>query len=100
MPSGRLYVAHRGGGILRIEPDGGQSLLTWTLPADARDFIPNGFALLPDGRFLIANMGRDGGVWARHPGGRVEPFLMTVDGVPLAKANFVFNDERGRSGSP
>jgi sugar lactone lactonase YvrE len=96
MPSGRLYVAHRGGGILRIEPDGGQILLTWTLPADARDFIPNGFALLPDGRFLIANMGHDGGVWARHPGGRVEPFLMTVDGVPLAKANFVFNDERGR----
>jgi sugar lactone lactonase YvrE len=96
MPSGRLYVVHRGGGILRIEPDGGQSLLTWTLPADARDFIPNGFALLPDGRFLIANMGHDGGVWARRPGGRVEPFLMTVEGEPLAKANFVFNDEQGR----
>ncbi len=96
MPSGRLYVAHRGGGILRIEPDGSQSLLAWQQPADARDFIPNGFALLPDGRFLVANMGHDGGVWARHPGGRVEPFVMTVDGEPLAKANFVFNDDRGR----
>ena len=41
-------------------------------------------------------MGHDGGVWARRPGGKVEPFLMTVDGVPLAKANFVFNDDRGR----
>ena len=96
MPSGRLYVADRGGGIMRIEPDGSQSLLKWSLPADARDFIPNGFALLPDGRFLIANMGHDGGVWARRPDGAVEPFLMTVDGVPLAKANFVFNDDQGR----
>ena len=96
MPSGRLYVAHRGGGILRIEPDGGQRLLAWQLPADARDFIPNGFALLPDGTFLIANMGHDGGVWARRPGGAVEPYLMEADGEPLAKANFIFNDERGR----
>ena len=96
MPSGRLYVAHRSGGILRIEPDGGQRLLQWRLPADARDFIPNGLALLPDGTLLIANMGHDGGVWARRPGGNVEPYLMTVDGVGLAKANFVFNDDQGR----
>jgi sugar lactone lactonase YvrE len=96
MPSGRLYVAHRGGGILRIEPDGTQSLLAWQQPADAHDFIPNGFALLPDGTFLVANMGHDGGVWARRPSGRVEPYLMTVDGEKLAKANFVFNDDVGR----
>jgi hypothetical protein len=90
MPAGRLYVAHRGGGILRIETDGAQSLLKWQQPADAHDFIPNGFALLPDGTFLVANMAHGGGVWARRPGGRVEPYLMTVDGVQLAKANFVF----------
>lgn len=96
MPTGRLYVAHRGGGILRIEPDGAQSLLQWQQPADAHDFIPNGFALLPDGTFLVANMGHVGGVWARRPGGRVEPYLMAADGVALAKANFVFNDEQGR----
>jgi sugar lactone lactonase YvrE len=96
MPSGRLYVADRGGGILRIEPDGRQTLLKWQMPAGAHDFIPNGFALLPDGTFLIANMGHDGGVWARKPGGQVEPYLMSVDGEKLAKANFVFNDEQGR----
>jgi sugar lactone lactonase YvrE len=96
MPSGRLYVAHRTGGIMRIDPDGRQSLLSWTLPASTHDFIPNGFALLSDGRFLIANMGHDGGVWARRPDGQVEPYLMTVDGVALAKANFVFNDDHGR----
>lgn len=96
MPSGRLYVAHRGGGILRIDPDGGQALLKWDMPAGGHDFIPNGFALLPDGTFLVANMGHDGGVWARRPGGRVEPYLMEVDGERLAKANFVFNDEQGR----
>jgi sugar lactone lactonase YvrE len=96
MPSGRLYVAHRGGGILRIEPDGAQSPLQWQQPSGLRDFIPNGFALLSDGTFLIANMGYDGGVWARRPGGRVEPYVMEADGEPLAKANFVFNDEQGR----
>jgi sugar lactone lactonase YvrE len=96
MPSGRLYVAHRGGGILRIEPDGAQALLKWQQPAGMHDFIPNGFALLPDGTFLVANMGHDGGVWARRPDGRVEPYLMEADGERLAKANFVFNDEQGR----
>jgi sugar lactone lactonase YvrE len=96
MPSGRLYVAHRGGGILRIEPDGAQSLLAWQQPAGIGDFIPNGFALLPDGTFLVANMGHDGGVWARRPGGKVEPYLMECDGERLAKANFAFNDEQGR----
>ena len=96
MPSGRLYVAHRGGGILRIEPDGTQALLKWQQPAGVHDFVPNGFALLPDGTFLVANMGHDGGVWARRPGGRVEPYLMAADGERLAKANFVFNDTQGR----
>ena len=96
MPSGRLYVADRNGGILRIETDGSQSMLPWQQPADLHDFVPNGFALLPDGTFLVANMGHDGGVWAWHPDGRIEPFLMEADGERLAKANFVFNDEQGR----
>jgi sugar lactone lactonase YvrE len=96
MPSGRLYVADRNGGILRIELDGSQALLKWQLPSGVHDFIPNGFALLPDGTFLVANMGHDGGVWARRPGGQVEPYLMEADGERLAKANFVFNDEQGR----
>jgi sugar lactone lactonase YvrE len=96
MPSGRLYVADRNGGILRIEPDGKQALLKWQLPSGVHDFIPNGFALLPDGTFLVANMGHDGGVWARRPDGQVEPYLMEADGERLAKANFVFNDEQGR----
>jgi len=96
MPSGRLYVAHRGGGIMRIEPDGTQSLLKWNLPPGVHDFIPNGFTLMPDGTFLVANMGHGGGVWARKPNGDVVPYLLEVDGVPLAKANFVFNDDQGR----
>jgi sugar lactone lactonase YvrE len=95
MPSGRLYSADRSG-IVRIEPDGSQALLTWQQPAEVRDFLPNGLALLPDGTILVANMGHDGGVWVRRPGGKVEPYVMEVDGERLAKANFVFNDEQGR----
>ena len=53
MPSGRLYAADRGG-IMRIEPDGRQALLSWQLPDGVRDFLPNGLALLPDGDGVAA----------------------------------------------
>ena len=67
-PNGTLYVAHRGGGIMKIEPDGSQHVaIGGDLKVDGHEFIPNGFALLPDGSFLIANMGHGGGVWSLSP---------------------------------
>ena len=55
-----------------------------------------GIALLPNGDFLVANIGPAGGVWQLGPNDAVVPYLMEVDGVPLAAANFVFNDGTGR----
>jgi sugar lactone lactonase YvrE len=61
------------------------------------DLRPNGIALAPDGSFLIANLGADGGVWRLQRDGALEPFVTEVDGVQLPPANFVTVDERGRT---
>ncbi|HVZ53936.1 MAG TPA: SMP-30/gluconolactonase/LRE family protein [Pseudolabrys sp.] len=95
-PNGTLYVAQRGDGILKITADGKQEIIGGDLKVDGHEFIPNGFALLPDGSFLIANMGHGGGLWSLSAAGVLTPSLAEVDGVPLTKANFVFNDEQGR----
>ena len=94
--SGRVYVSHRGGGIMAIEADGSQRLIGGMAEVGGGEAIPNGIALLPNGHFLVANMGAAGGVWQLGPDNEVIPYLMEVDGVPLAAANFVFNDGTGR----
>jgi len=60
------------------------------------EFLPNGFALEPGGSFLIANLGPAGGVHRLHRDGRLEPFLVELDGRRLPPANFVNRDETGR----
>lgn len=95
-PNGTLYVAHKGGGIMKIDASGAQTLIGGDLQVHGHEFIPNGFALLPDRSFLIANMGHGGGLWSLSMEGELRPYLSEVEGVPLTKANFVFNDELGR----
>jgi sugar lactone lactonase YvrE len=68
---------------------------TWRA-ASTMDLRPNGIALDPDGSFLIANLGDDGGIWRLERSGQLSPVLLEVDGVPLPPANFVTIDEQGR----
>jgi sugar lactone lactonase YvrE len=82
------------GGVTAVAPDGRQQ--TWRAETTL-DLRPNGIALAPDGSFLIANLGADGGVWRLQRDGALEPFVTEVDGVPLPPANFVTVDERGRT---
>ncbi len=93
LPDGRLAVSHRGRGVSFVAPD--ESIQTRG-PVDA-EFIPNGIAPQPDGSFLIANIGENGGVWHLTAEGALEPYLMEVDGIALAAANFVMTDDRGRT---
>ena len=61
------------------------------MPKDQRaspDFLPNGFALLPDRSFMIANLGPSGGVWRMLPDGELVPELLEVDGMTLPPTNF------------
>lgn len=89
--SGALYATHRHG--LTIIRDSGQTEIRWP---EREGFMTNGFALLPDGRILFANLGAASGVWQRHPNGRFEPFLLEVDGIPLPPVNYVGIDHAGR----
>jgi len=92
-PDGGFLVPDWRGGVTQIGADGSQA--TW-LAETPRAIRPNGIAMLPDGSFLLANLGVDGGVWRLHRDGRLEPFVVEVDGMPLPPANFVTIDARAR----
>jgi sugar lactone lactonase YvrE len=93
---GDLFVSHLGKGVLHITPLGRQRAIGAISQVDGRAWIPNGIALLPDRTFLVANMGETGGVWRLHVDGKLEPFILEIDGVPLRPANFVLLDARQR----
>ena len=78
-----------------MHPDGSQ---TEILAADqSLELRPNGIALLPDGSFLLANLGTRGGVWHLQRDGSIEPWLNAIDGERLPPCNFVMVDAAGRT---
>lgn len=89
--SGRLYVSDRRGGVMAMDPDGAQRR------SGESALVPNGIALQPDGSFLIANLGPDGGVWRLDAQGAVYPWLMEFEGQRLPRVNFVSTDGEGRT---
>ena len=90
-PDGSLYTGDWTVGIARIAPDGTTGP---AVEADlvAQGFRPNGIALMSDGDFLFANMGRAGGVWQVGPQGEVHPFATELAGRPISRTNFVLVD--------
>jgi sugar lactone lactonase YvrE len=94
--SGHVYVADWRGGVTCIAPDGSQRLLTAAPGAGRPMPKPNGIALLPDGAFLLADLGELGGVWRLDRDGTLTPLLLEVDGHALPPTNFVMVDARER----
>ena len=95
--SGSLYCADWRGGVAHLRPDGSQALYLGQR-ADGEALRPNGMALLDDGSFLLAQLGADdGGVYRMWRDGRVEPWLLAVDGHALPPTNFVLRDGQGRT---
>jgi hypothetical protein len=85
---GDVFVSDWRGGVTRIRPDGTQTLIRGDRPIRT-----NGFAILPDRSFLLAHLDeREGGVWRLSLEGKLEPFLLEVEGRPLPPTNFVFSD--------
>jgi SMP-30/Gluconolactonase/LRE-like region len=82
---GDLFASDRRGGIARVHAGRPPEL---TLGRGVADFLPNGFALLPDRSFMIANLGPSGGVWRMLPDGALAPELLEVDGMSLPPTNF------------
>ena len=88
-PDGTLWASDGRGGVTRIDPDGGQTLLGgW-------GGEPNGLAIDPDGNLVTANIGL-GRVQRMTRDGQVATVLEEVDGQRTTSANFVFYDRSGR----
>jgi hypothetical protein len=90
--SGDVFVSDRRGGITRLRAAGGQELI---LGRGAAGFLPNGFSLLPDRSFAIANLGPEGGAWRMMPDGGLIPEVLEVEGQRLPATNFVNADHAG-----
>ena len=61
--SGNLFVSDRRGGVLKIRPDGSQTLIGNPSVVGNSSLLPNGIAMQRDVGFLVANLGESGGVW-------------------------------------
>jgi sugar lactone lactonase YvrE len=95
--TGDLYCADWRGGVAHLAPGGAQHLYSGALP-DGSPLRPNGIALLADGSFLLAQLGANsGGVFRLTRDGRVDPWLLAVEGQPLPPTNFVLVDASGRT---
>src|SRR5437016_2899044 len=86
-PNGDVYVPDWRGGVAVVRADGATQY--WLAKNLDFQLKPNGIAFLPDGRFLIANLGEEGGVWTMSQTGVATPFLTEIEGRPLPPTNFV-----------
>lgn len=86
---GTLWVSDNRAALMRIAPDGKQTLVGSMRGA------PNGFAMEADGSFLVANI-EDGRFYRQQRDGRHEVVLDTWDAAPLGSANFAYRDPQGR----
>ena len=93
--SGDVFVPEWSGGVTVVRADGRTE--SWRATPPTIDLRPNGIALMPDGAFLIANLGDAGGVWRLDVSGRLTPVVLEVDGIALPPANFVTLDEELRT---
>jgi gluconolactonase len=104
---GTLWSADGRGGVVRIDPDGSQTLVLQSTRTvnEARSFedryvhtagsLPNGLAIDTDGSFLIANFGTDS-LERMTRDGTTSTLLDRIEGQPVGKANFVTRDSKGR----
>lgn len=95
LDDGSLITAHGAGGYSVVSPDGA---VAHTLPTASgeRHYVPNGIALVPDGKVVFADLGsKEGGFFSLSSAGELRPFLTEVGGIPLPPSNFPMVDEFG-----
>lgn len=110
-PDGTLWTADARGGVMRIDPDGRQTLITQTplghtaqqVPPAQRSAaelilggtLPNGLAFDRQGNIVIANFGTDA-IELMTREGQSRTLHDQIDGRPLGKTNFVLTDSKDR----
>ncbi|BAF86588.1 putative gluconolactonase [Azorhizobium caulinodans ORS 571] len=105
-PDGSLWSADARGGVVHIQPDGTQALISQhqadsfaTATDEEQRFVsgtlPNGLAFARNGDILISNFGTDRlEVMTRD--GALRVLVEEIDGAPIGKVNFVLRDSRDR----
>ena len=105
-PDGTLWSADARGGVVRIDQDGSQQIVTQRQSghfqhagSEANRYLqgtlPNGLAFARNGDFLISNFGTDClELMSRNGTSRV--LADSIDGEPIGKVNFVLRDSRDR----
>lgn len=103
---GTLWAADARGGVMRINPDGTQQVVTQKRSGEFEQAgseatrylegtLPNGFAFASNGDFLIANFGTDC-LERMKRDGTTQTLADTIDGQPVGKVNFVLRDSKDR----
>ncbi len=105
-PDGTLWSADARGGVVRIQPDGTQEIITQKRSGHfsgagtessryLEGTLPNGLAFARNGDFLISNFGTDClEIMSRDGNSKV--LADTIDGRPVGKVNFVLRDSQDR----
>jgi sugar lactone lactonase YvrE len=91
LSSGEVFASDLHGGVARIAPDGSLSPI-----GEGSGLHPNGFGILPGRRFVIGNLGAQGGAWSMTAQGAITPLLQEIDGKRLPGVNYAGSDEAGR----
>ncbi|WP_454806005.1 SMP-30/gluconolactonase/LRE family protein [Paraburkholderia fungorum] len=106
-PDGTLWTADARGGVMRIAPDGVQTLIAQqdrSICAPSSDdtaqlvlgkTLPNGLAFDREGNIVIANFGTDA-IELMTRDGNSRTLYESIDAAPLGKTNFVLTDSKGR----
>jgi gluconolactonase len=105
-PDGTLWAADARGGVVRIQPNGEQEIITQSFASafqnagdDATRFtqgtLPNGLAFAENGDLLISNFGTDVLEMMKRDG-KTKTLYDSLDGQPIGKVNFVLRDRKNR----
>ena len=103
---GTLWSADARGGVVRLDPDGSQTLIAQqpshafeNRKNDHEKFVagtlPNGLAFAENGDILIANFGTDRLELMKQTG-ETEILFDSLNGKPIGKVNFVIRDSKDR----
>ena len=103
---GTLWSADARGGVVRLDPDGSQTLIAQqqshafeNRKNDHEKFVtgtlPNGLAFAKNGDILIANFGTDRLELMKQTG-ETEVLYDSLNGKPIGKVNFVIRDSKDR----
>jgi gluconolactonase len=104
--NGSLWVADARGGVVTLEPDGTQQIITQkrsehfqNAGSEATRYLegtlPNGLAFARNGDLLISNFGTDC-LELMSRDGTSSVLADTIEGQPVGKVNFVLRDSKDR----